>query len=731
MKSAKFILISLLCIFGCFRALPCTPESQSGKGFLFSVYNHNSIADDSVRIKNIAFWHNYVKGKVSDNSIENAIYDLETYSADNKVTHDTSLIQFLKKEKDTDAVHYLELLKQTSAISNSYNSWDYPSKAQQAIYRKVWASILIDASKRITSSKRLSSRYWLMAVRAAFYSKNASRCKQIYAKYAKRFRNSYIKDLAEGYLAYYWLHNGQREKAREFYAHVGDLRSLRWCFKDNINMKGIKALYAECPSSVAFPYLIQDFVNSRDFSCNQYADDDSMHNNQIIEFCKFANKVLKEGKVKNPALWQSAAAFLTFINGHADDALNGINKAAMMKGTPRVMDNIRVLRFAIMSSAFTRQSGFNDYAVNEFTWLAEKIKSEPTYVDYSNKYSCRNHYSDAYERIVKAYLVPQLMKNGDFATAAAVMSMDNEFINGTFNNMEHQKKVSEDYQEGIIDDYSNGSFEMLDTASIDDVRAYAKLLMNPDKAHSLARYAAYKAYNNPDFLNELIGTKYLRIEYFSKAIHYLSKVSLSYINSMNITPYLHRNIEIVHGFEFLYLNKNERDKSVLYTTLSSNPKLEFAKTILATFKAAITEKDTTKKANLFYKLGEYYIQASLSGSCWAYLHYSWSSQSLDVPSYGQDSYLDNAKKMFENSMLIDKSDYNSIRCLMALASIENIPWDETFDDGNCYKFARFQFLEIARYFICLNNYRNSPAFSDLRVGKCDNIRFYMESIGQQ
>ena len=121
-----------------------------------------------------------------------------------------------------------------------------------------------DASQHIASSKKLSNRYWLMAMRAAFYTNNKDQCQRLWDKNQSKFPTNDIRILAEGYLASYWYKNGEREKAREFYAKVGDLQSLRWCFRNDIGLKGIQKLYAETPNSVAFPYLIQDYVNSID-----------------------------------------------------------------------------------------------------------------------------------------------------------------------------------------------------------------------------------------------------------------------------------------------------------------------------------------------------------------------------------------------------------------------------------------------------------------------------------
>ena len=723
MKWIKFIIVSLFCFYG-YKASACVDLYTPATCYMFSVYNRNSLTGDSVKLKHIAFWKAYTQNQLSDKDLSNALY-----GKDKKERQ--LLTDYLSRHNDRDAFYYVSLLASMNRISSDNDQWNYPTKADLINRKKTWLLLLKEASRKIDRSKNLSSRYWLMAVRAAFYSGNRKMCQQLWNKYSRKFPKGYIKDLAEGYQANYWYGDGEREKVREFYARVGDLRSLRWCFRNDIGLSGIQRLYAEAPHSMAFPYLIQDYVNSMDndrmsleFEEPGKVDSTKLAlEKEMNDFRTFASTVISEDKVEYPALWKSAAAYFAYLEGKNKKAIDELAEADAMKGNERMKDNIRAIRFLVSSTTADYHQGYDDYVLKELHWLVDKVKAEPMYADW---YSYRSHYTDVMERIVFFNLTPGYLKAGRFTTAAALTGMVHEYIDVELSNQKHGQIQPGSNEWNMAQDYNNELFDLLDTADVKDVVAYAALIRNTDKGTDLEKYAASYCYNNSDYFNELIGTKYLRLEQFGEARTYLEKVPLAFMSKLNTAPYLHREVTSPYWFAWQMRGKL-KGKRYVTAVLTENPKLAFCDEMLNLQHDFATATDDVKKADCSYRIAELYAQASLTGDCWAYLHYSWSAYKESVRSHSQENYCRKAQEWLEKSNELDFSDANRVKCLFALASLSDKPWseigyDENYKEKLIYHFDGSQ----AKAFNDLYPLRSSPAFVECGLKKCDNLSNYFD-----
>lgn len=741
MKWIRFIAISLLmCLYG-HRASACADYYTSEMCNMFSVYNHNDLfgfnylnmdnTSNPVYVAQFNFWKSYFNKGVSQKVIHDAIF-----LGDNKALN--ALLRVLQQRKDADGLNYMKLFKQMQAINNA-DPWNYPDKKQQAVDNSTWSNILNNASTHILSSKKLSSRYWLMAMRAAYYTNKKQLCQQLWNKYQSRFSENDIRMLAEGYLASYWYKDGEREKAREFYAKIGDLQSLRWCFRNDIGLKGIQKLYAEAPNSVAFPYLIQDYVNSIDNDLHPTWQDESNDSikqavmREMRSFRSFVSNVLQEKKVINPALWKSAAAYFAFLLNEKETAINELDEAENMNGTARMKENIRVIRFLVKSTNTDHNDAFDAYVLKELKWLMGKVKSESAFQDYAwSPYATRNHYSDALERIVYYNLTPGYLKDGKFATGAALTGMTNEFININFKGNKRSAKYLSSWTEGYyIDDYNefnNRIFNLLDSADVKDVVAYQQLLVNPAKGTELQQYAASYCFQNMNYYNDMIGTKYLRTEEFAKASEYLGKVSLPYLSSTDFAPYLHADSS--YPLWYAWKMRKALDKRrYVKTALTVNPKLIFSNRMLTLQQRLNLATDNKEKAQINYELAKRYLQASLMGYCWAYLHYNWSIGDMPENSAkSDDNYIANAEKCLRNSMQLNPTVANKVNCLFAIASLEeDSPW-------RTYEYNQKKNKDVpvyhpesgqAKIFAQLYKLRSSKEFALQGLSRCDNLRSYL------
>lgn len=739
MKWIRFIVISVLVCLPGYRARACSDYYTSEMCNMFSVYNHNDLYafnylnqynnQNQVYVAQFNFWKSYFRKGVTPQVIQSAIFNSDAKSLN-------VLIRVAQQRKDADGLNYLRLFKQMQSLNHA-DPWSYPDKKQQAADDRVWNNILANASGRILTSGKLGSRYWLMAIRAAYYTQKKQLCLQYWDKYQSKFSDRDIRMLAEGYPASYWYKDGEREKAREFYAGIGDLQSLRWCFKDDIGLKGIQKLYAETPNSVAFPYLIQDYVNSVDndlHTADYYSDNsDSVRQAAKVEmksFRTFVKGVLKENKVLNPALWKSAAAYFAYLLDDSKTALKELDEAEAMKGTDRMKENIRVLRFFVKSDDSGFDASFDAYALKELKWLMGKVKSEPSYLDYGSwsRYSVRNHYSDALERIVYYHLTPGYLKSGRFNTGAVLTGMTTEFISMNFRGNKRSSQYLSEWKEGYYSgDYSNKIFELLDSADVKDVVSYKELLETPAKGNELEQTAVSYCRRDMNYYNDLIGTKYLRTEDFAKAGEYLSKVSLSFMSACAIAPYLHAD----NSYPMWYAWKMRKmlgKRRFVKAALTVNPKLVFSTRMLALQQRLNMSTDDKEKAQLNYELAERYLQASHKGYCWAYLHYGWSVDSTFCAQNYRENYLEHAKICLQKSMQQNPSVANKVNCLFALASLADTPWrtyeynPEKDKDVAVYHTESSQ----AQIFKQLYDLRSDKEFVLQGLSRCDNLKSYLD-----
>ncbi len=741
MKLMRFITISLLIGISGYRAHACSDYYTPEMCNMFSVYNHNDLysfnylnmyeKSNSVYVAQFNFWKSYFKKGVSPKVIQSAIFMGDAKSL-------KSLTRIIRKRKDADGLNYMKLFQQMHDVS-TVDEWDYPDKKLIQNNNRIWNNILANASSHILTSKTFGSRYWLMAMRAAYYTNKKQLCQQLWNKYQSRFASANdIHTLAEGYMASYWYQNGEREKAREFYAKTGDLASLRWCFKDDIGIKGIKKLYAEAPNSVAFPYLIQDYVNSVDNDLHpvwEYDTSDSLLTvvrSEIKEFRDFAQQVIKEGKVKTPALWKSASGYFAYLLDDSETAIKELDEAAAMEGTDRMKDNIRVLRFFVKSKSSHYDASFDNYALNELKWIMDKVKAERSYIDYS-WYAVRNHYSDVLERIVYYNLTPGYVKAGKFSTGAALSDMGVEFVDLNYRkNKRPLKNVG--WSEGYYtQDYSNRIFTLLDTADVKDVVAYKELLESPAKGSELEQYALSFCHHDINYYNDIIGTKYLRIEDFAKASEYLSKVTPSFLSSIPISSYLHADSS--YPIWYAWRNRKLVDKQrYVETQLTVNPKLLFSNEMMALQNKLKLATDDKEKAAVNYELAKKYMQATQKGYCWSYLHYGWSVDSAFCATNYKEKYIEHAEMCLKSSMQLDPSVGNRVNCLFALAYLaEDSPWrtyvyNETIGKDVPLYHPESKQVEI---FSELYKLRSNKEFELQGLSRCDNLKSYLGYYGNR
>lgn len=186
--------------------------------------------------------------------------------------------------------------------------------------------------------------------------------------------------------------------------------------------------------------------------------------------------------------------------------------------------------------------------------------------------------------------------------------------------MAHQQGRVSKY--GWNGDYSDHFFWHLDTMPVKQLESY--LAYTEQRATSKAtapldRWLGNAIRHDATFFHELIGTKYLRLAQWQKAVEHLEKVPLSYVNTMNIVPFMAQRSYQVEPWMKRQRIKEE-DQYPGHAQVSENQKLNFAREML------LLEKDLDnligqEQAQRAYLLAVRYTQASYAGDAWYLTRY--------------------------------------------------------------------------------------------------------------
>ena len=595
-------------IFGCmwietpmdelytFKSYNIVKESDYRPGYSWSWYEmtESQRADNDA---NVAFWYNYTKGQVDKLSIYRALYQLPHSAIDNG---NNPFFAYLKKQQDEDALNYWRITKQFSEKSS--DPWYYPSLKDRAELLET-AKSLRTASQQ-TTHPELRERYLLQLMRITFYLKDYTLCVQLWNDAPKAFKDADIQERFTNYYAGALLRLGEKTTAADLYGSTSEWKSLR-IFPNDLGFMG--ELYETYPNSRAFEFFVQQFVNNY----QDYRD-----TKQKDTFTELAKRVLKEKKTDDAALWQSALAHIAFLDDDVATAVAMIEKASKMKGTPSVMENVRMLRL-LYHAADNRVSDYDAKIAADLPWLIQKVYN---LTDEERWVNCdvKCHYLNILRVITLKYLEPHYSSNGNPNMALAILNAYDEATNDPCNRDEisqNRKGAPNTYNY----DYNTHLFSYLDTTSITNVQNFLAFVKSGGKTE-LEKNLIKMGYVGESFMNELIGTKYIRISDYKNAIVYLQKVRPDFFKTQNIYEYLTRNPFSEHWIT----HKNERKYFGTYNPAqiyAANPsKLQFCQ-IMCELEQKIAEStDPEEKAQLTYAFCVGKIQ-SFDHITWALTHY--------------------------------------------------------------------------------------------------------------
>ena len=560
----RFIIISLLA--AAMLPMKACLWIDDHNYYLFSAYNHLEFQERVSR--------------VCDNNWKAYLGSNEEYFWFNA----DDVIKAARQKGDALMVSYVENLKKyldcADLERDKLYEWRYPSKEQIAQQQKDLLAIRTYALGKTKS--RLRSQHALLYMRCNMILGRHQENITYWEQTAKDFIDTIYKEMMHNIYAGALYKSGRQAEAAEIFAEMGDCNSLMTQFYKKRSYQAIRQHYMENPTSKVLPFLVQDFVNNA-----QEANDSDgfgklfvrdLTKEEVWQMRNFCEQVVREGKTDTPILWKTAKAWLEYMFGDKKQATNDILEAAKLDGTVRMKECARAILLYITANQAKDGEAFDDYLADELAWLDEKIK-EPEDIN------------DGYFYRVKDRLTHQVLAKRYASRPVTAVALFKSA--GTY----------------LYDCY-------IDTMRVDRLEKYLIYTNTPAKT-KLDKYLKARIEKNDTILEDLIGTKYMRLCQWDKAIKWLEYVPAKFYNQQGYKIYAYvRKTDIAPWIKRQWITDQDYEYAEKYNwTIRENPKLVFAKEMQMK-EATMHLLSGKAREQSCYDLAIRYAQANFTGDCW-------------------------------------------------------------------------------------------------------------------
>ena len=596
MKRYKaYITISILCLMFPTVSKACwTGWYDAGQYFMFRVCDTGvqdvfGILKSAPQVyRNCKEWQSLTSDTILLQDIYQIVYkttlsDMEKIFSDDRWASGNGFTHWLMNN-DKALRDYLLLSKKNEDVRRQRNSrWYYPSMKTNG--RMSLEQIADTALARATG--RLKHRYLLQAVRALFTLGRYEECMQIWNCHLEHLpEDNLMRSHTKPYIAGALLRRGHKKQALRYYAEMGDAESLAvYGGEGDRKLYSWEALELMCrhaPDSPAIPEALQKLVRQLEPGYPPYcfSISDKITQESVRErVYALGQRMVRNPKTKDRAMWYYTLAFLDDIKGNTSRACQLLAKAEKAPSTPLIDKSVKVLRIYLDAKTRTYDRAYDHVLHRQLQWLDRQIRENLTAkvceetADFYRLHTNVSYYywNDVMRRILLGVVCPRMLEQGNAVRALQLANMaDNHLLNIV--DKEFAAHTGRPYlnpalsvQHSIThyrydstwpnpNDYSNHFFEMIDSIGVEHVVRYAEVACRPrDKFDAFLNRCGYVG---SDYLNDIVGTQYLRRMEYAKAFHYLSAVSEAYKNHINATmdydPFAVKVTRITEARDFKY-----------------------------------------------------------------------------------------------------------------------------------------------------------------------------------
>ena len=491
-------------------------------------------------------------------------------------------IKIAQEKNDPLMVSYIKHLKLYLDCADEVASeqWNYPSKEDLAKREKKILQVQAYASGKIRT--KLRSQHALLYMRANMLLGNHYENVNFWEQTASQFIETVYKDMMKNIYAGALLKRGRADEAGRIFAEQGDWNSLMTQYYKSRSFEAIRQEYLRDANSAVLPFLLQDFVNNAQEAIDGEGNEGKLFIRKIVrseaeQMITFAGQVVNEGKTRVPALWKTAQAWLEFLYDKKQKAVTDIYTATTLDGTERMKDVARIIQIYVNSAQQPISAQFDNWVAGEFKWLKSHSSSRD---------EMANYYDNALHRIVHQVLGEKYNEAGQPLTSLAIY------------------KSAGHYRYGY----------MIDTMKVENLQKYVYYCQKP-AGNALEETLKPLQDMKLDDMNDLVGTKYMRLCQWDKAMQWLSKVPLQFYNKKGYVCYaVNRRYTVEPWIQRQWL-KSSYEYGDYNWEVNQHPKMTFCRE-MQQMEGELNVLSGLQRQQRCYDLAVRYAQANFTGDCW-------------------------------------------------------------------------------------------------------------------
>lgn len=584
---------------------------------------------------NIALWKEYCGGKVDEQSIYEAVYELKEEELGNRQSSN-KMVQYLI-QNDLEALSYIAFAKSCSHLNSRYSEWEEDDNSVNE--RKEKMQDALNRSQKV-KSEAIKKRFRFLAIRLAFYNKDQEKVNRIF----KKSFSGNPEDAIDYWALYFNWVTQKRSAERNFnlaqvfvYAPgkrygaitqitknipVDEVLAFAKTDTERANVHAVygvrnigrglstlKAVYYLDPNNPLLDYLlireinkVEDWVltpryTNFDPSVSPKGGTYGLSNELIQERIKddesYAKELLfwMEGlKESGSDAWRVGEAFLKGIMGKEREALAVLSSSAMFPENMRpLVKQLRVLFRVRMGNHVELELNQNDHAV----LMNSKQQNYNQFL-----FAVSREFEFQKKMDIAAALFSQINRVNDYYSEGVT------WRSGT----EKATLSSDFYYSWFL--YLDAEYSPEELQSVIDF-TNLKFGESTEFDHWQREYLR----KNVDRLYDLLGTKYIRQNNMDKAIAAFEKVKGDLWNEAPFTTYLNANP--FHA-DFYSGHKPSKLDTITYT------KLGLAKQYKAYLKKAKSRR-TKNRAYYYFLLANCELNMSHYGNSWMMRRYFWTA----------------------------------------------------------------------------------------------------------
>ena len=625
---------------------------------LFEYENSSSYGDDrdlncqSVEDENLRLWHDYFHGKVDVSSLNEAIYYL-SYSQIKEGKHPNKLVQLLRKPVYQDAKNYLLFAKNMSKYSTgtSLDPWE---KEEVKLKRSINASISLACAKaRKAKSVELKKRYAHLAIRVAYYANQLQKVKRIYQSFfagqktksaidywamhfrynldkvndesiihrAEVFRHSNDKKLAT-YLNFKVI--PQKEVANAINTskkaeEKANILALSMVQNLEPALENLKTLHQFDPQNPTFEFLVQrEITKIEDWLLTPY-------------YTEFSPAVVKYNWEHDYGEWDGQSNYekalmlgrRKFDLSYARRLAEFIDQVKLVHGVNMKLFSFYVHwlageKISLSELKSLHTTSYTEQLKHRIYTLANARDGKANLDDPLSQSCLKNEVKKDNSRFVFS-VARELEFRGNKLDAAYLFASLNkwpkheyDWSSGAYWQIKDGKNAS---NHGYYSDYF---FYIDDAYSLSEIRLVYEDLLRPTAGKSsFDTWKKSYLLMQKDRLADLIGTKYIRLNQFDKALEYFEQVNDTLWKS-NEYPY--KTFLDANPFYTNFYQEHQRSKADSIHFTKTTMVREFLR-----LRSCYDRSKGDLKAKYAFYMGNFCFNLTQYGNSWLMRRYAWSN----------------------------------------------------------------------------------------------------------